>query len=98
MSYVQTAFVNNVIVKDNVGPIIYLQGVLYKELTNYSFENVSNSMKLSESLQYQIRIDPLIGESYLNQTKPQRTEIKNISLNVKKLNLLFMKKFRVLRT
>jgi len=83
MNLIQTAFVNNVTVEDSVGPIIQFQGVLYKELTNCFFKNVSNSMKLSESLQSQVRINTIIDESYLNQSKPQRTEIRNVSLNVK---------------
>jgi len=91
MQLVQSAFVNNVTVKDSVGPIALFQGVLYKQLTNCLFENVTNSMELPESLQYQIKIETTIEEIYLNQTKPQGTEIKNITLNVKKFNIFFIR-------
>lgn len=82
VSVAQNAFFNNIIVKNNIGPVIHLQGALYGQLTNCAFLNVSNSVELPESLQFQIKISSILEEALLNQTKLKGIEIRNVSLNV----------------
>ena len=77
-----TCSINNVTVKDTVGPIIKLQFVSSQIITNCFFENVSNSQELSEINQSQIRIIHSSLYPMLNQTKQKIVIIKNVSLNV----------------
>ena len=76
--------INNVTVKDNVGPVIKLQYVLSHRITNCFFENVTNSQQLSEKNQFQIRIDQQNPYPGLNGTKEKTIVIQNVSLNVMK--------------
>ena len=73
--------VNNMTVKDSVGPILYIIEVLSPQITNCFFENVSNSQQLSESNQYQIKIRHHTNLR-LNQTKEKMIVIQNVSLTV----------------
>jgi len=74
--------VNNMTVKDSVGPILYIIQVFSSRITNCFFENVSNSQQLAESNQYQIKIRQPDPHSNLNQTKEKMIVIQNVSVNV----------------
>ena len=74
--------INNIKVKDNTGPILHFQEVLFQEISNSYFENVWNSRSLPENLQAQIRISKTSENNGLNQAKHVGTNIKNVSLNV----------------
>ena len=83
-------FVNNITVRNNVGPILRLQGALSQKITNCLFENVSNSQLLNQFSQFIIAIFPL-DDIGLDLTKEKSVEIRNVSLNVSKKKFIFIK-------
>jgi len=72
----------NLTVKDNTGQVVFLNGVLNKNITNCSFENVTNS-EVKGVYQFQIMIQNHASEVQLNQTIPYYSMIQNVSLNVR---------------
>jgi len=74
---------NNLTVLNNIGPVLSIQSVLSKVITNFSFENVSNSGDVSGYGRPQIRIKDSIKEINLNRSKPYITIFQNVSLNVR---------------
>jgi len=86
---IHTCSINNVTVKDTVGPIIKFQYVFSQRITNCLFENVSNSQQLSEINQSQIKIIHTGSYLSLNQTKQKIVIIQKVSLNVINVFCLF---------
>ena len=84
MSSIHNLVINNFTVRNSVGEILLLYGVLNKVMTNCYFENVSNPNHLPDRYQNQIRIEHTKVEMDLNQTKYYTTILQNVSVNVRR--------------
>ena len=77
------AHLDNITVKNTTGSVIYLHGIFKKNLSNISLFNVENLDEIAEAYQNQIKISHYFEEEkLLDSTRPKKTIIENIYLNV----------------